>query len=738
MQAGYRAGSCTGEQNLRLVETAGDELVSELQGALSQGSWQWAFCRRQRAFAATQPSCPPGYETVSGNTELMRVRDGAARLRDSTTCLSGSYGFLPEDRELHGHRAPRSMATEFHAQALAKVSTLLERLRGSQLERTQQQIQSLRSAFDAALKPLEAAVAAKEPPQKNDLVLKLVEDLSQSAAAQAQSMADRVSHEAEAKIEKLRAKLAEETEQLQTARSHHKAADTARAQAEADRRKAEAQFNEQIERLRADLAAEAERAQAARSDHKAADAARAQAEADHRKAEARSNEQIERLRADLAAEAQRAQAARSDHKAADTARAQGEADHRKAEARSNEQIERLRADLAAEAQRAQAARSDQAAADAALAQALADHRQAETLFNEQTERLRTELAGETERAHRARADQMLAEAASAQAGATQRETEGKLQGEIQARSAAEQQLEQVRHLLDAALSEVTASRKQLEREATEREKLANALNAIPPQPFDALLTACQKLNRATSIDEVLVTLVEALANDFSRVALFRLGSNHLKGVHEIGFNFENDISKVVMPLTMDSLLSHAVSSGRVQGFVPSELPPGSRAPFGGSPTYLLTLPVSVRGKTAAVIYADDAGRAEPTSPERSVKFVQLLLWYALPLLARLSTDLTTLTELRQYAAMLVNEIGHIYTADAAGGKKSDELQARLLDNLQCARQIFSQRVAPEGPFAATLLEEQLVLQAQAATPFGRDVAAVLGRQRQAPVWEAAS
>jgi hypothetical protein len=115
-----------------------------------------------------------------------------------------------------------------------------------------------------------------------------------------------------------------------------------------------------------------------------------------------------------------------------------------------------------------------------------------------------------------------------------------------------------------------------------------------------------------------------------------------------------------------------------------------------------------------------------------------LLSHATPLLTRLSTNLVALTELRQYATMLVNEIEHIYSADAGAGKQAEELQNRLRENLQCARQIYAQRVIPEGPFAATLLEEQLALQAQSGTPFGRDVAAVLERSQPASALEAVS
>ncbi len=471
---------------------------------------------------------------------------------------------------------------DFHAQALSETKALMDRMRTEREERSRQQFQAFRRTFDAAVKSIEASLATPASSEAEELVATLVNRLSESAAIQAQSSADRAKADAQVTIDAVRSTLSEQAGQ-------------------------NAQLTSTLESARSEL-----------------------------------------------------------------------------------------------------------------------------------QQLRKELESEAERVQAAEAEGALAIAGRDQAEGTLRETEALYQREAQARSAVEQQLEQVRHLLEAALSEVTASRKQLEKESVECKRLTAALATLGPQPFDALLATCQKLASATSIDDVLIGLVDALAGDFSRVALFRVDANHLKGVHQIGFQLDSDISKVVIPLTMDSLLSHAVSSGQVAGFAPAELPAGSRTPFGGSPTYILTLPVSVRGNTVAVIYGDDSSRAEPTTAERSLKFSQVLLWHAVPILTRLSTDLTTLTELRQYATMLVNEIGHIYNADAGAGKKPDELQSRLRDNLQCARQIFSQRVAPEGPFAATLLEEQLMLQAQANTAFGRDVGIVLGRLQQTRVLEAAS
>jgi hypothetical protein len=357
----------------------------------------------------------------------------------------------------------------------------------------------------------------------------------------------------------------------------------------------------------------------------------------------------------------------------------------------------------------------------------------------QMETLRSEIESEMIRARTAESERAKIEQARAQAESAWIETEAALQRETASRASIEVQLQETRNALEAARLEVAASTKVLEQEAAERARLTASLVKLPPQPLDALLMTFQTLATATTVDDVLVALVAGLASDFSRVALFRVKEDRLEGVQHLGLSFDRDIATAVFRLSEDSLLTQAVNSGCVEGFAAADLADG-RAPFDGSPAFILTLPILIRGEALAVIYADDAGRTqtESSSGERSVKFAQLLLSHATPLLTRLSTNLVALTELRQYATMLVNEIEHIYSADAGAGKHADELQSRLRENLQCARQIYAQRVTPEGPFAATLLEEQLALQAQSGTPFGRDVAAVLERSQPASALEAVS
>jgi hypothetical protein len=328
---------------------------------------------------------------------------------------------------------------------------------------------------------------------------------------------------------------------------------------------------------------------------------------------------------------------------------------------------------------------------------------------------------------RAEHDRTRAEAESARAdGETQRQA---LTAQLEASAAKLEALHAsertLRQKLADAEREIDRQRAEAEaaaKTAALREQMARAA----PQPLDRLLAIFDQLAKAMTVGDVLTCLVQGLATEFPRVAAFSVGANHLEGLHQAGFDFKNDISKVVIPMTMDSLLTQAATSGRVHGYVGSELTENSCAPFGGTPAFVLTLPIAVRGETIAVVYADTAEQ-QPSggAAQRGVKFAELLLWHAVPMLSKLSVDQEATAEIRKYAALLLTEIENMYDADASDGLDSENLKARLKDNLDCAKRLYAQRVVSDGvPAAAPLLDEQLAatLQAKAGTPFGHDLA----------------
>jgi len=93
-------------------------------------------------------------------------------------------------------------------------------------------------------------------------------------------------------------------------------------------------------------------------------------------------------------------------------------------------------------------------------------------------------------------------------------------------------------------------------------------------------------------------------------------------------------------------------------------------------------------------------------------------------LDRMSHELKALEDLRQYAAMLLQEAEQMYASDTEAGVPDDDRRRRLQDTLDCARQLYAQRASLEGSAAALLFDELLAAVAASSppTPFSRDLA----------------
>jgi hypothetical protein len=314
----------------------------------------------------------------------------------------------------------------------------------------------------------------------------------------------------------------------------------------------------------------------------------------------------------------------------------------------------------------------------------------------QLEKLRQELLGNID----------AADAAHARAAEQAKTAEAQLRAARAQADAARAEVEAVRAEIDAVRAETSSSDSLLER----------------------LLVAFESLATAPGITDLLIALAESLAAEFRRVALFRVKGNKLQGEYQTGFDFGSDVAKVVIPLSMDSLLARAVASGCIET-MEADSGDAVHSPFGGSPTCAFALPVAAGGETLGILYADDgATGTEESADERAVKgrYAEVLLRHAVALVLRLTAELRTIAELRGHAARLLNHAEEMYSADVDAGVQGADLQARLLENLECARRLYAQRVAVEGPAAVGLLEDQLVLllEQRAGTPFGRDLATV--------------
>ena len=135
-----------------------------------------------------------------------------------------------------------------------------------------------------------------------------------------------------------------------------------------------------------------------------------------------------------------------------------------------------------------------------------------------------------------------------------------------------------------------------------------------------LVPALEHVASATTIADALTAVAHGLTGHFSRVAVFTVQDDHLQGMYQAGFEFSHDISKIVAPLTMDSLLAAAASSDKVQALTAEDRTGNLGVPFGGNPTCAVLFPVSMNGETHGVVYADDDGdtRSDHTPVEHRV------------------------------------------------------------------------------------------------------------------------
>ena len=309
------------------------------------------------------------------------------------------------------------------------------------------------------------------------------------------------------------------------------------------------------------------------------------------------------------------------------------------------------------------------------------------------------------------------------------------------RAEREDAMRQLQLRLDEALQAETRLREQAETKL--REAAARASDAAGDSEqsealrwevermvslFDASVRAVNEMSSARTSADLMSELIKRLSLQFSRVALFRVNAQGLEGELQVGFE-DTDISKLMLPLTVDSLLTRAINSGSVESITGSDIARRLGTPFNGTPTSAVALPILLQGTTVSVVYADDADMPDyargPAVHESSVAFAKLLVGEATLLMMCHTHELKMLAELRQYATTLLQEAKEMYLADAEAGKPTAQLQGRLKDNVECASQLYAYRAAMEGTAAAALLDDQIAAEMNGTTQFARDLALVV-------------
>ena len=169
---------------------------------------------------------------------------------------------------------------------------------------------------------------------------------------------------------------------------------------------------------------------------------------------------------------------------------------------------------------------------------------------------------------------------------------------------------------EANLAKQTASLSRVEADARRQDR---------ELALDRFGAALRVIDRATSPTEILDALLEPLAHDFAKAAVFLVGAAGLKGWRARGLPASNDITKLMIPRGSDSLLTRALTTRkRVQVTASGDDPPSGL--WGGSVANAVALPIHAGDGVIAVAYAEDA--EETSSQGVGRKIAEMLIKHA--------------------------------------------------------------------------------------------------------------
>jgi hypothetical protein len=177
-------------------------------------------------------------------------------------------------------------------------------------------------------------------------------------------------------------------------------------------------------------------------------------------------------------------------------------------------------------------------------------------------------------------------------------------------------------------------------------------------------------------------------------------------------------------------------SGKLETHFPSGQADADVAlPFGGTPSCAMAIPFSLKGVITAVIYADDSDRPEfaTAAPQTRAKFAELLHQHAALVLLSVEVSEKAAAEIREFDALLVEEIEYVHNADVKAGKNAIERQQTLRHSVEHARRMHGERTRQDS-VAAVAFDDYLagIVDARQASVFARELASVLGVTPRAP------
>ncbi len=161
--------------------------------------------------------------------------------------------------------------------------------------------------------------------------------------------------------------------------------------------------------------------------------------------------------------------------------------------------------------------------------------------------------------------------------------------------------------------------------------VAEVLSQQPPPAgaadYSGLKTSMAAVEKGANLSQVLTHLVGEVTKQADRVAMFIVKGNAAVGWYARGFDHNETVKAVTIPLTADTLFRIVHGSRHATRGHVSHSPGTAQAlaRLGGEPQGVLAVPLVLRDKVAAVLYCDTA---QEEMPQGAADVVEILVSYA--------------------------------------------------------------------------------------------------------------
>jgi len=184
-----------------------------------------------------------------------------------------------------------------------------------------------------------------------------------------------------------------------------------------------------------------------------------------------------------------------------------------------------------------------------------------------------------------------------------------------------------------ALDELGETVARYDEKVDEQSIAASVAEVLAQQPpaatadYSALKAAMAAVEKGTNLSEVLTHLVGEVAKQVDRAAMFIVKNNAAVGWYARGFDHNDAVKALTVPLSADTLF-RIVHGSRHATRGHSSHSPGTAqalARLGGDPQGVLAIPLILRDKVAAILYCDTA---QEEMPPATADLVEILVTYA--------------------------------------------------------------------------------------------------------------